>query len=245
MSFDLQPSPKNQREAERWLSSLDVYLDRVGEKLKAFERLIDLSKAWASELEEGTFIPVQRGSLVFPDLPPTNDDALPEQLRTELTKEGQDHLAKLKKEEKEIAKQLVSLRNSPDHATPELRNRLNKLLEDKMVFFKSVTKPLFDYREQLRAQLDSLEDTGSADSPADIVAGKLTGKSFELFDRLRKSKRFVSFERLREDVWGGKNVEVASIKRALERLNKALDGSQFTLEFDKSRVKLVELTSDK
>ncbi|TWU33889.1 hypothetical protein [Novipirellula artificiosorum] len=77
----------------------------------------------------------------------------------------------------------------------------------------------------------------------DEIASMLEGRSFDLFEALRKHKHFVSLGTLNDDVYEG-SVKDSSVKRALEKLNTDLADTEWTVKFDKSRAKLVDVTTD-
>ena len=76
-------------------------------------------------------------------------------------------------------------------------------------------------------------------SPADAAESLLSGVPLRLFRRLRQNQRFVSFDTLRADVWKGKMIKRRGIEAAIERLKIALLDTQFTVEQDSERAKLV------
>lgn len=73
---------------------------------------------------------------------------------------------------------------------------------------------------------------------ADAAESSLKGVSMKLFRRLRQNQRFVSFDTLRADVWGGKSIQDRGIETAIERLNTALLDTRFTVEKNAERAKL-------
>jgi hypothetical protein len=73
---------------------------------------------------------------------------------------------------------------------------------------------------------------------ADAAESSLSGVPLRLFRRLRQNQRFVSFDTLRADVWGGKMIKDRGIEAAIERLNTALLDTRFAVEKNENRAKL-------
>ncbi|MDV6030484.1 MAG: hypothetical protein F9B45_10330 [Phycisphaera sp. RhM] len=77
----------------------------------------------------------------------------------------------------------------------------------------------------------------------DEIAGSLRGLDYRLFNRLRHSRHFVGFQSLLEDCWD-RPVQMASIRRAIERLNERLLDTCISVELDQERARLSGLNAD-
>lgn len=87
-------------------------------------------------------------------------------------------------------------------------------------------------RRELEPGESSLEDAAEA---------MLRNLPLKLFQRLRLNTRFISFDQLRKDVWGDKDVTDRAIERIIERLKTDLGDTVFTIEQSGKRAKLVGL----
>ena len=71
----------------------------------------------------------------------------------------------------------------------------------------------------------------------DEIASGLEGRSYQLFQALRKRKNFVYLKTLNDEVYA-KPVKDKSVKTALERLSVELADTGWTIRFDNGRAKL-------
>lgn len=253
MRNELEPAPSSRAEAEHWLSRVNQYLSLAVEKLSACERLADLSENSLREFESGELVPIDRQSLILADLPATPDALLPDELQIVTTVEQYSRYTEIELELRQLRSALVEKwsRNETGSLVQPWR-RMNELLRERIKLLNKFARPLLDFRNELQKKLTddawlASEDSGHIEEAADdAVASLLTGNSFLLFQRLRRTKNFVSFETLRTDVWDSGRILDKSIKRALERLrDKCLCDTNFTIQLDRERVKLVNLKSDK